>query len=110
VHRQGAGPIIISAEVKFRKEVKNREVCVIQTQCSDYRRMIFKIDQKMINAKGDLACMANYTCALFDLKARKIIQPTDAFLRAIGLWAGETNPRSEAPHGTHVSHDSVSQT
>lgn len=85
VHGFRAGPVIIDVQAKFRKEVKNRERCKIQTSCYDYRRRLFKIDQVLINERGDHACTAVFTCGLFHLDERKLMEPTPAFLYAIGL-------------------------
>ena len=104
VHTHRAGPVILSAELKFRKEVKNREMCKVLTKCGDYRRMMFKIEQKLINTKGDLACIGNYTCALFDLDTRKIVQPTARFLRAIGLLVEPENAVLPQPEATPSAH------
>ncbi|MGE0763437.1 MAG: acyl-CoA thioesterase [Bdellovibrionales bacterium] len=79
------GPVILGIEMKFQKELKNREQIVIKSWSTPFTGSVAVIEQQMINAKGEVACWAKFTFAMFDLKARKLISPTPQFRHAVGL-------------------------
>jgi YbgC/YbaW family acyl-CoA thioester hydrolase len=85
VHRIKMGPIILGIEIQFKKEIKNREIITITTQCTSYEGKIAKLTQKMIKRNGEEACEATFTFGLFDFKTRKLISPMAEWLKAIGL-------------------------
>jgi YbgC/YbaW family acyl-CoA thioester hydrolase len=85
IHRQKKGPVVLAVEMKFMKELKNRELITIKSFCYDYRGKIGKIEQVMVNSKGEDACSALFTFGFFDLVERKLILPTKDWLKAIGL-------------------------
>lgn len=82
-HHQG--PIILEVHLKFRKELLLREEIVIETQCTEYRKRIGKIVQYMRNSRGEVAAQGEFTFGLFDTVERKLIPPTPAWLKAVGL-------------------------
>lgn len=84
------GPIILSLKADFRKEVIGREKIKVVTQVTEYRKKIGKIKQTMYKQNGLVACEAEFVCALFDLKNRKLMEPTKEWLYAIG-WPSEIN-------------------
>lgn len=77
------GPIILEIKIAFLKEVKNREKIVISSQVLSYDRKICKMLQKM-ERDGEVVSTAEVTFGLFDIKTRKLIMPTPAWLQAIG--------------------------
>ena len=79
------GPVILEANVKFRREVKNRETIVIRTTLESYENNIGRLRQKMLKADGQLACDATFVCALWEIYARKIVPPTPAWAHAVFL-------------------------
>jgi acyl-CoA thioester hydrolase len=78
------GPVILEVNLKFRKELKNREKIKVLTHMSKHEGKIGYIEQKIVNEKGEDAAIAVFTYAFFDLKKRKIIDPTPEWLKAIG--------------------------
>jgi acyl-CoA thioester hydrolase len=85
IREKQIGPVILEATIKFQRELTNREPVVIRTWCSRHSGKITTLTQVMINAKGEEACRAEFTCGLFDLKARRLISPTPEWLHALGL-------------------------
>jgi thioesterase III len=85
VHETQISPIILEINIKFKREVRNRENVVVKTYASDYNGKIGKIRQTMVRQDGDEACVAEITFGLFDMKARKLIPPTPEWLKAIGM-------------------------
>ena len=83
--RTGVGPIILDMHLRFKKELKNRERIRIESRCIKYSGRIGTLGQTMLNAAGETACAAEYTYALFDLKERRLVEPTAAWVRALGF-------------------------
>lgn len=79
------GPVILDVEMRFRREVKNREQVVIETQLLSYKGKISRLRQTMKKSDGASACEALFTMALWDLDERKLILPTEDWLAAIGV-------------------------
>jgi YbgC/YbaW family acyl-CoA thioester hydrolase len=78
------GPVIMEVNLKFIKELKLRETITVKTEMVDYPGKIGHLKQQMIKANGEIASEAIFTFGLFDLIARKLIEPTDAWKNAIG--------------------------
>jgi acyl-CoA thioester hydrolase len=79
------GPVILDIHIKFLKEIHLREKTKIISEMLKYEGKIATLRQQMIKENGDVACEAIFTFALFDMKLRKIIEPTDAWKKALGL-------------------------
>jgi thioesterase III len=85
IRDRGLGPVLLEARLRFQREVTNREQVLIRSRTVDYRGKIGRLEQIMSRADGRVACSAEFVIGLFDLKARKLIQPTAEWLRAVGL-------------------------
>jgi acyl-CoA thioester hydrolase len=79
------GPTILEIKINFLKELKLRDEVMIETQLISYKKKIGVIAQKMLRG-DDLCCTAEITIALFDLNLRKIIAPTEEWLRGVGVF------------------------
>lgn len=87
------GPIILDCTVQFRREVTNRQPVVIRSWIDEMRPKIAKVRQDVVASAtaGAVAgepgafCSATFTMAFFDLAARRIIEPSEAWLDAFGL-------------------------
>ncbi|OFZ17676.1 MAG: hypothetical protein A2Z20_00490 [Bdellovibrionales bacterium RBG_16_40_8] len=77
------GPTILEAHIHYNRELLLRENITIETECTEYRRKIGKIFQRMINSQGQEAATLEIKLGLFDLKTRKLIAPTNEWLHAI---------------------------
>ena len=78
------GPVVLSVEMQFQKELKLREEITITTEALSYDRKVGRLQQKMKKADGAMACQAVFAFGLFDLKERKLIDPTPEWLHACG--------------------------
>jgi len=85
IQRTRLGPVILEANVKFRREVKNRETLIIRTGLLDYEGKIGRMSQRALKEDGELACDATFVIALWDIDARKILLPTPEWKQAVGL-------------------------
>ena len=79
------GPVVLECTVKFKKELTLREKIRITTEMTDYRGKIGHCAQKMLKEDGSVAAEAVFVVGLFDLQTRRLLDPTDAWKKAIGL-------------------------
>lgn len=84
VHDSGQGPVILEVNLKFMKELRLREEITITTELVDYPGKIGRLKQQMIKPDGTVASEAIFVFGLFDLKARKMIEPTAEWKIAVG--------------------------
>ena len=79
------GPVLLEVNLKFKKELRNREVIKIVSKCKEMTHpLILGFEQSMIKENGDVASTVEMTVGLMDMKARKLIRPTPEWLYAIG--------------------------
>jgi YbgC/YbaW family acyl-CoA thioester hydrolase len=84
IQKEKKGPIVLETTVKFRKEIKNREKIRIISQATEIKGKIMKMHQMILNEKDEISSEAFFTFGFMDLKERKLISPTDMWLKAIG--------------------------
>lgn len=83
IKMSGLGPTILEIQIRFLKEMLLGDQVTIVTHLESYEGKIGVISQKML--RGEEVCSkADFTVALFDLTARKIVLPTPKWLMAIG--------------------------
>lgn len=82
-HELGQGPVILSVDLKFLKELSLREKINITFEVISYEKNIFKLKQQMLKEDGRVASEAIFTGAFFDMKARKIIPPSAEWLKVL---------------------------
>jgi acyl-CoA thioester hydrolase len=92
VHRLQMGPTILEAQVRFARELRNRQTIVIKTWLESYAGKTGKLVQHISDEAGILCCEAVFTIGLFDLAARKLIVPSAQWIQALGLRTGELAP------------------
>ena len=85
VRAREIGPTILGVTLKFAHEIRLREKIQITTEVSGRKNKIFTLTQVMVKSNGEAACTAEFTMGLFDLKARRLIEPTPEWLSAIGI-------------------------
>lgn len=79
------GPVILEANLRFIKELKQRDQIKITVETIEYAGKIGKLKQEMINNQGEVCAELMIVMAFFDLNLRKIILPTPEWKAAIGL-------------------------
>lgn len=85
IHQTKQGPVILEVNLKFIRELKNRESITITTELLEYSGKVGKLLQKILLKDAQVASEAVFVFALFDLKERKIIEPTGPWKKAIGM-------------------------
>jgi acyl-CoA thioester hydrolase len=84
IKKLGQGPTILEIQIKYLRELTNRESVTIETELSDYSGKIGHMRQTILKADGTPASEAVLTFGLFDLRARKLVLPTPDWARAVG--------------------------
>lgn len=79
------GPVVLELNIKFRKEITLLEKIKITMEMVDYHGKISHFKQEMIKEDGTVATELTLTFGLFDLKTRRLIEPTPEWEKAIGL-------------------------
>lgn len=80
----GQGPTILEINLRFKKELKLRDPIEIHSQLISYDNKIARMTQNIM--RGDELCFTGeITFGLFDLRERKLIPPTPAWLKALGI-------------------------
>ena len=85
VRESKLGPVILEVNLKFLRELRLREKINIQTELIEYKGKIGKLRQSILKDNDEVAAEAIFTFGLFDLKARKLVDPTDAWKKAVGM-------------------------
>jgi acyl-CoA thioester hydrolase len=89
IESSGLGPVILEANVKYLREVREGQQLRICTELDHYDGKVGQLSQTMTaldEAKKELgtASSATFLFGLFDLKKRRLVMPTPDFLRGIG--------------------------
>lgn len=80
------GPVILDLKVRFKRELKNREtIKIISRTVEIVSPKIMVLEQSMIKSDGKVASEASFTVGFFDMKARKLIDASPEWLKAVGI-------------------------
>lgn len=88
IQEQQIGPVVLELELKFKRELKNREWITIRSQTvgDGNHPLVDELHQEIINeSTGKVASTLDLKVGLMDLKARRLIKPTHLWKHAIGL-------------------------
>ena len=79
------GPVVLEINMKFKKELLNREHVVIESKPVGKASKIMQIEQKILKEDGEVAFIGLFTVGFMDLKLRKLIELPDDWKKAIGV-------------------------
>ncbi len=79
------GPTILEANIKYKRELRLREVITVESETLEYNSKIGKVFQRMVNQNGETCATAEFTIGLFNMKTRRLISANDDWLRAVGV-------------------------
>lgn len=87
IHQQQTGPVVLQVTIRFRRELKARDRCVILSQAkgidrrgiADVQQDIRSEDLKTLHAEATLKI------GYFDMKLRKLILPPEDWLKTLGF-------------------------
>ena len=83
IQKRKLGPVILDVHLKFLREIHLREEITIKTELVDYPGKIGHLKQTMERSNGEICAEAIFTFGLFDLQARKLIEPTPEWKQAV---------------------------
>lgn len=79
------GPVVLDLHMRFKKELTLREKVKITMEFVDHRRKISRFRQEILKEDGTVAAELELSFGFFDLKTRRLIDPTPEWKKAIGL-------------------------
>ena len=79
------GPVVLELTMKFRKEIGLREKITITMQLLETKGKISRFRQEMLKEDGSVATELELVFGLFDLKTRRLVDPTPAWKKAMGV-------------------------
>ena len=87
IREKGQGPVILEAHLKFLHEVRNRQQVCIRSTITEYRGKVGSMRQTLLDSDGRECCDASFVFGLWDIRARKLVPPTQEWLAALGIEA-----------------------
>lgn len=99
IQKEKIGPVILRVDLRYKKELQCRENITITTEFTSDIAKVMTLRQKILKEDGSVACVADFTYAVWDLRERKIIFPPDSWLQAVGLakQRGQEQKNTEHP-------------
>ncbi len=86
IQREQKGPVLLDLQVRFKREIKNRDLIRIQSQTKEIiTPKVMILEQKILNSDGKVASEAVFTVGFFDLKLRKLIDASPEWMKAVGI-------------------------
>jgi YbgC/YbaW family acyl-CoA thioester hydrolase len=86
VKEHQVGPVILELNVRFKRELKNREkVRIVSSVKGIINSKMMQLEQIMFNAEGKISCEALFTIGMFDMRERKLVNAGADWLKAIGV-------------------------
>ena len=85
VRESGTGPVILELNLRFQRELTNRQRVLIRSSVDSYDGKIGRLTQLMLDEEERVCCEGKFVVALWDTKTRKLIPPTPEWRRACGL-------------------------
>jgi len=83
IRKTRTGPVVLEVNVRFKREMHNREEAVIETSFVEQARKVSRILQVLKKSNGVSACEAEFTIGFWDLEERKLLPPTPAWLEVV---------------------------
>jgi thioesterase III len=85
VRASGTGPVILEVNLRFLHEVTNRQQLLVRSFIDSYEGKIGRMTQQLIDESERVCCEGKFVIAQWDTRARKLIDPTPEWRRALGL-------------------------
>ena len=79
------GPVLLEVNLKFKRELINRETITIVTDEQWIKGKIMGLRQRMINSDDKVCSEATFVIGFMDLEKRKLISPPEIWLKACGV-------------------------
>ncbi len=83
IQNEKKGPVVLDVNLRFKRELKNRQVIKIHSQSLDMSSKIMKMRQVMVNEAGEVASEALFTFGFMDMQLRRLVEMPEQWLRAV---------------------------
>lgn len=83
IRETGLGPVILDIKLRFIKELHLRQHITIHTQTVEYFGKVGVIKQWITDEEGNICSDVEMKMGLFDTNLRKLVLPTEEWLKAI---------------------------
>jgi thioesterase III len=93
IMRRRLGPTILELNLRFERELKNRQRITIKSWMESYEGKVGKCRQQIWDDGDKLCCEALFVVGLFDVAARKLVPPTPEWLAAVGLTEADVTAK-----------------
>ncbi len=80
VKKGGIGPVVLKAEITYKKEVLGGEKIVIKSEHLGYRHGLWHLKQVLYKENGKVGAIVVLVFGLFDLQQRKLVPPFGPWL------------------------------
>lgn len=77
------GTVILEMNLRFSRELLPKEKIRIETRVVEKKTKVYRVQQKIFNSRDELCTTALIVFGFFDLKRRKLAEPTEAWKKAI---------------------------
>jgi thioesterase-3 len=85
IRKSGLGPVILEVNLRFLKELHLRKQVVIKSEVTSYKGKVGSLRQTIESLTGEIHALAEFKMGLFDTRERKLVEPTDRWLQALGV-------------------------
>jgi len=85
VQSSGTGPVILEINLRFLREIKNRQHLLVRSFVESYEGKIGRMTQLLIDDSAQICCEGKFVFGQWDTRIRKLIAPTPEWRAAIGL-------------------------
>lgn len=85
IRKDKKGPVLLEANLTFKKELQNRETITIKSQSTGMKnKFLMGMKQWMEKGDGQVASTLEILIGQFDLETRSLILPSKEWMSAIG--------------------------
>ncbi len=93
------GTVVLECKIRFRREMRLRELIQVQTRVTQLQKKLVTIEQRIVRAsvqpdvQKECLADAEFLLGCFDLRARKLVDPSPAWLQGLGLKSSNFSPK-----------------
>jgi thioesterase-3 len=89
VQRLQVGPTVLEVQLRFVRELRNRQRVTVRSWLESYSGKIGRLAQQLRDETDALCTDSLFTIGLFDMKSRRLVRPTPEWIAALGLHPGD---------------------
>ncbi len=98
IQKSRQGPTILECRLQFKSELRLRQQVLIISEALSYVGKLCQLKQLLLVEgdgadRGTISCEADFVLGLFDLDKRKLLPPSEPWLRAVDMLERYEAPR-----------------